>query len=131
MSELDRALSFQAMMDQRQLMQSSTILQEKGIYSSQLEGLQLQKSLDEKVESTHKLLEAAISRIEGDRHPKSQAHRRNQRIRASGRVRMDKASPGHETKDRTAENGQTPSASETTDKVGLDEWESSHDEAAG
>ena len=131
MSELDRALSIQAMMDQRRLMQSSKILQEKGIYSSQLEGLQMQKSLDEKVESTHKLLEAAISRMEGDRHPKSQAHRRNQRRRAGGRVRKDKESPSRETKYRTAENGQTSSASEPTGKVGLDEWESSHDEASG
>lgn len=69
--------------------------------------------------------------MEGDRHPKFQAHRKNKRRRAGGRVRKDKASPSRETKDRTAENGQTSSAFKPTDMLGLDEWESSHDEAGG
>ncbi|OBT68268.1 hypothetical protein VE03_02353 [Pseudogymnoascus sp. 23342-1-I1] len=129
MSDLDRSISLHLMMEQRQLMQNSITVQEKSIHTSQLEGLQLQKSIEEKVDASHKLLEAAISRIKGNRHPKSKAHRKNQRGRAGGRIRKDKAGPGHETKDPTAENGQTSNVSESTGEVGLDEWESSHDEA--
>lgn len=127
MNDLVRYIDLHVMMELRQLMQNSTIMQEKSIHPSQVEGLQRQKSIEEKVDASHKLLEAAISRMEDNRHPKSKAHRKSQRGRAGGRVRKDKTSSGHETRDPIAENGQTSGVSESTGEAGLDEWESSHE----
>jgi hypothetical protein len=60
-------------------------------------------------------------------HPNPQLRRKNQRRHTGDEIRKNKASTSHETKDRKAENGRTPEDSESSGKVILDDWESSHD----
>ncbi|KFY30644.1 hypothetical protein V493_01776 [Pseudogymnoascus sp. VKM F-4281 (FW-2241)] len=106
MSDLAHIVKFHIMVEQRQLLQSLiTAQQEKGIYP-QLQGTQMQKSLDEKVEFTHQPLETAIVKMEGGLDTGNpiwvEGTRGDELVVGCGEI---KAGPGLEVKERMDGNG--------------------------
>jgi hypothetical protein len=139
MNELDRTISLQLMLEQRERTETSITahrrLEETAIntYLSQQEVLQVHGNLESKVEATHLLVAMAMSKMEGKRrgtHRKRQKSRRNGAEGETSKV----AKPGKDgTENIKAESGrelgyEAPLGnSEKSFHASVEDWETSNE----